>query len=81
MPMRQSENDLFAMTRFAHYLLAMSIGRFGAFMERARVEAWLSSWLERYVGDPDAGGGDHMILTPLARLEPRFAIARDSGGA
>jgi type VI secretion system protein ImpC len=58
---------LFASCRFAHYLKCMVRDKIGATMTKAQLEAWLQTWLNKYVdGSPDTSGEEWKATHPLA---------------
>lgn len=63
-------NQLFCVSRFAHFLKVMVRNRIGSFMERADMESWLTRWINNYTIDPaslQGGGSDELKAKyPLA---------------
>jgi type VI secretion system protein ImpC len=58
---------LFATCRFAHYLKCMVRDKIGAAMSKDQVQAWLQSWLLRYVdGSPSTSTVEYKATHPLA---------------
>jgi type VI secretion system protein ImpC len=58
---------LFATCRFAHYLKCMVRDKIGAAMSKEQVQAWLQSWLLRYVdGSPSSSTLEYKATHPLA---------------
>ncbi len=58
---------LFATCRFAHYLKCMVRDKIGAAMSKEQVQAWLQSWLLRYVdGSPSTSTLEYKATHPLA---------------
>ena len=61
---------LFATCRFAHYLKCMVRDKIGSFKERADMEKWLNSWINRYVDmSPATSSEDFKASHPLAAAE------------
>ncbi|WP_028944756.1 type VI secretion system contractile sheath large subunit [Pseudomonas vranovensis] len=61
---------LFATCRFAHYLKCIVRDKIGSFKERAELEAWLNSWINRYVElNPAMATDIDKARKPLAAAE------------
>ena len=61
---------MFAMCRFAHYLKCIVRDKIGSFKERADMQNWLQSWINRYVdGDPAHSTENIKASKPLAAAE------------
>jgi len=60
---------LFATCRFAHYLKCIVRDKIGSFKERGDMEAWLNSWITKYVNaDPNASE-EQKAKYPLAEAK------------
>ena len=58
---------LFASCRFAHYLKCMVRDKIGSTMTMGQMQAWLQTWLNRYVdGAPETSSEDWKATHPLA---------------
>ncbi len=58
---------LFASCRFAHYLKCMVRDKIGSTMTMGQLQAWLQTWLNRYVdGAPETSSEDWKATHPLA---------------
>lgn len=70
---------IFVCSRFAHYLMAISRDRVGAFKEIKALERWLNQWVSQYV-DPEPGSstGEARAGKPLAAAE---VVLEESGEA
>ncbi len=60
-------NLIMSVSRFAHYLKAMTRDRIGAIMEVADCRAWLNDWINNYVCDPATAGEEMRAQRPLAQ--------------
>jgi len=61
---------LFATCRFAHYLKCIVRDKVGSFKERADLEKWLNSWINRYVEmNPATASDNDKARKPLAAAE------------
>src|SRR5205814_1445691 len=60
-------NQIFCVSRFAHFLKVMVRNRIGSFMEREEMETWLNRWMNNYVvGNADGASDEMKAKYPLA---------------
>ncbi len=57
--------NIFAVSRFSHYLKAIMRDKVGSFMSRADVEDFLNRWIKQYVLDNDTAGQAAKARYPL----------------
>ena len=72
---------MFACCRFAHYLKCMVRDKVGSSMNRSQLQAWLVSWLNRYVdGSPEDTDEDWKAAHPLVEAEVTLEGRDDAPG-
>ncbi|MEM9066127.1 MAG: type VI secretion system contractile sheath large subunit [Planctomycetota bacterium] len=72
---------LFATCRFAHYLKCIVRDKIGSFKERADMERWLNSWIQKYVEpDPANASEEAKARRPLAAAEVSVAEVEGNPG-
>jgi len=72
---------LFATCRFAHYLKCIVRDKIGSFKERADMERWLNSWIQKYVEpDPANASEEAKARRPLAAAEVAVAEVEGNPG-
>jgi type VI secretion system protein ImpC len=72
---------LFATSRFAHYLKCIVRDKVGSFKDRAQMEKWLQSWINKYVdGAPATSTEATKASKPLAGAEVNVEEVEGSPG-
>lgn len=70
---------ILCVSRFAHYLMAISRDKIGSFMERDECETWLNRWINNYtLANPENVGPEGKAQRPLreARIDVQDDPAR-----
>jgi type VI secretion system protein ImpC len=61
---------ILCVSRFAHYLKAMSRDKIGSFMERDECERWLNRWITNYcLANPENAGPETKAKFPLREAQ------------